>query len=361
MSHQYRANRRNNWKQQLLILPAAALPQALRLRRVPANSSESFNHSVLAHESFTYGETQSLFKTLEEISQRAGISRGAAFEDVLTATVSALAAETKEDEYMAMVERHQDGSPGKRSIDLIAKLFAELINAMTRNDADILGDLFQSAISHQESAQFFTPLSVSTLMSELSIGSEETRTDGGPLIVSDPACGTGRMLVDAARQNPNVELFGQDVDARCVKICSINMGLRNLYGWVVCGNTLTCETRFAYRVAPFFHESPNGRRRGVIRDIPVELTPALTTSLNTATAVRELFEDRESTEPAAVETPANVQPAIMEIPRWISRLEHQLVSDDSGQPVEQDRPPSASTKTEPVSKPDGPTRQKELF
>jgi hypothetical protein len=52
----------------------------------------------LAKEQFVYPETQPLFKKLEQLSQRSGVSRGQAFEDLLTAIVCALAAETKEDE-----------------------------------------------------------------------------------------------------------------------------------------------------------------------------------------------------------------------------------------------------------------------
>ena len=56
----------------------------------------------MAKEQFLYPETQPLFKKLEELSQRSSVSRGQAFEDFLTAMVCALAAETKEAEYMAM-------------------------------------------------------------------------------------------------------------------------------------------------------------------------------------------------------------------------------------------------------------------
>ncbi len=318
----------------------------------------------MAHESFSYGETQPLFRTLEEVSQRAGVSRSAAFEDFLTAATSALAAETMEAEYLTMVERHKNGQPGKRSIDLISKLFAQLVEAMTRNDADILGDLFQAAISHQESGQFLTPESISKLLSELSIGSSEVPDDGSPMLISDPACGTGRMLIDAARQNPNVELFGQDIDARCVKICSINMGLRNLYGWVVCGNTLTCENRFAYRVAPFFHESPNGRRRGVIRDIPVAQTPALVRP-PMQQSPQDLFASEQPAETSKTAASPRELPTIMEIPRWLSRVEHQLhtsPSSDSG-----DREVSAIQPKTPhktignEESPESDSQQKTLF
>ncbi len=275
----------------------------------------------MASESFFYRETQPLFRQLETVSQRSGVSRGLAFEDFLTAGVAALAAETMEEEYLAMVERHRDGEPGNRSIDVMATMFAELVQAMTMTDGDILGDLFQSAVCHQESGQFFTPEPISQLMSQLTIGDDEKGEDGRPLMVSDPACGTGRMLLDAARQNPNVELCGTDIDARCAKISAINLGLRSHYGWIVCGNSLTLENRFAYRIAPFYHESPAGRRRGVIREVPVEQSPLRAPSEQSP---RDMFASTSEKPTGDNDETGMELPHIMEIPRWVLRLEQQL-------------------------------------
>jgi hypothetical protein len=68
----------------------------------------------MGKEQFVYSETQHLFKSLETLRQRSGISRGQAFEDFLTAVVCALAAETMEAPYLAMVERHKKGKAGRR-------------------------------------------------------------------------------------------------------------------------------------------------------------------------------------------------------------------------------------------------------
>ena len=120
----------------------------------------------MAKEQFFYPETQPLFKKLEELSQRSSVSRGQAFEDFLTAMVCALAAETKEVEYMSMIERHKKGKHGQRGIDLMPQMFGELVNAMTRTDADILGDLFQGAVTYGESGQYFSPASIAALPSQ---------------------------------------------------------------------------------------------------------------------------------------------------------------------------------------------------
>jgi hypothetical protein len=107
-----------------------------------------------------YPASESLFKKLEHLSQRSGVSRGVAFEDWLTAMVCALAAETKEAEYLSMIERHKAGKPGKRGCDLMGQMFGELVAAMDKNDADVLGDVFQGAITYGEAGQYFTPEAV---------------------------------------------------------------------------------------------------------------------------------------------------------------------------------------------------------
>ena len=70
-----------------------------------------------------------------------------AFEDWLTAMVIALAAETKEGEYLAMVGRHKNGKSGKRGVDLMGQMFGELVAAMDKTDVDVLGDLFQGSVT----------------------------------------------------------------------------------------------------------------------------------------------------------------------------------------------------------------------
>jgi hypothetical protein len=114
----------------------------------------------MAKENFFHRETPALFKKLEELARRSHMSRGQAFEDWLTAMVCALAAETKEAEYLGVVERHKEGERGKRGVDLIGEMFAELLLAMEKNDGDVLGDLFEGAISYGENGLFLTPDSV---------------------------------------------------------------------------------------------------------------------------------------------------------------------------------------------------------
>jgi len=305
----------------------------------------------LAREQFSHPAAESLFKKLEHLSQRSGVSRGVAFEDWLTAMVCAFAAETKEAEYLAMIERHKAGAAGKRGCDLMGQMFGELVAAMDTSDADILGDLFQGAITYGEAGQYFTPECITKLLAQLSIDPAARPIDGKPILVSDPSCGTGRMLLEAANINPHVELVGQDIDARCVRITSINLGLRGRYGWVVCGNSLSCSATFAYRVGSFYNESPNGLRRGVIRDVPPEQTPVSILTRNVSGQTRGLLADGDT---PAVE---GLSPAIriIEVPQWLARLEPRLAALEEKSPVQTGE---CRAQPEPES---SPRRQQNLF
>ena len=101
---------------------------------------------LVARENFFHPASQSLFKKLEQLSQRSGVSRGVAFEDWLTAMVCALAAETKEGEYLGIIARHKAGKQGHRGADLMGQMFGELVNAMrkTREQHPYKHDLSQS-------------------------------------------------------------------------------------------------------------------------------------------------------------------------------------------------------------------------
>ena len=68
--------------------------------------------------------------------------------------VCALAAETKEAEYLAMLERHKDGKRAKRGVDLMGQMLGGLVDAIEKYDADVLGDLFQGSITYGEAGQY---------------------------------------------------------------------------------------------------------------------------------------------------------------------------------------------------------------
>ena len=191
----------------------------------------------MAKESFTHRETGSLFKHLEEVSHRSSLSRGQAFEDFLHVSVCALGHPQMEDAYLKAIERHKLGPQGRRGVDVLARMFANLVDVMDKTQANILGDLFLGAITYGEKGQFLTPEPICKIMAKMQLPSDPTNLDGRRS-VSDPCCGSGRMLLAAAEIQPNWQFVGQDVDLRCVRMTAINLALRNHYGHVVHGNSL---------------------------------------------------------------------------------------------------------------------------
>jgi hypothetical protein len=197
-------------------------------------------------EQYQHPGSKDLMGLVEKAGQRAGLARGQAFEDFLTVSTCALGTGLMEGEYLATVRKGYDrGTQPNRGIDLFTKAFAELVHAMqdTRERCmDILGDLFVGGISYGENGQFFTPDALTELMCQMTMQTD----DQPPRSVFDPACGSGRMLLSASRRGAK-ELCGQDVDLRCVRMTAINLGLRNLYGTVVWGNTLALEAKRGFR------------------------------------------------------------------------------------------------------------------
>ena len=199
---------------------------------------------------------------LDGVAAKTG-SRGQVFDDFLTMTVAALAGGTMEDEYLATVAKYADGEKGKRPVDRMAAAFGRLVDIMESTREDILGDLFQGASTYGERGQYFTPSPICDLMAQLAAGDEQRFGER----ISDPCCGSGRMHLAMAKLNSNGVFVGQDADLRCVKITAINLGLRNLYGYAIWGNSLRNERKLVY--ATGF----NGK--GVIRKVTEEEMPMI--------------------------------------------------------------------------------------
>lgn len=193
-------------------------------------------------ESFQHRESEQLLNQLEEVSHRSGVSRAQAFEDFLEVSVCALAHPTMEESYLETIKPHLAGQVGKRGVDSLAQAFGLLVSLMEKTRADILGDLFQSAISYGERGQFLTPEPICKMMAQMQLPTEATGIEGRRSVL-DPCCGSGRMLLASADLQPHWHFVGQDVDQRCVKMTAINLALRNAYGHVVWGNTLTVESK----------------------------------------------------------------------------------------------------------------------
>lgn len=194
----------------------------------------------LARIRFLVPESKEVWKHIETASVRSHHNPRKAFEDFLTMTICALSGGRMEEEYLKTVQPYAEGEKGRRAIDAFPEAFSALVEAMEKTRSDILGDIFEGAITFGENGQFFTPEHVCKLMAQVT-------ADGDAKTVYDPCVGSGRNLLAYADINPHATFYGTDVDHRCVKMTAINLAFRNLYGWIVWGNSLTRETHLIYR------------------------------------------------------------------------------------------------------------------
>lgn len=108
---------------------------------------------------------------------------------------------------------------------------------------DGLGDLFMEYLSFGKNGQFFTPQSICDMVAQMQIKEHKNGQT-----VCDPTCGSGRMLLAAAKINRELYFYGSDIDLLCVKMSVLNLALNNLRGEIVWGDPLRLEVYASFKI-----------------------------------------------------------------------------------------------------------------
>ena len=108
---------------------------------------------------------------------------------------------------------------------------------------DALGDLFMELVSHGHNGQYFTPDPVCDMMTQITMPQIK---DGQSVL--DPACGSGRMLLAAAKCNRHARFYGCDIDIVCCKMAVINLLINSLDGEVALMDSLRMEYTKSWKV-----------------------------------------------------------------------------------------------------------------
>lgn len=177
--------------------------------------------------------------------------------------------EGNDDSYLEIVDKYDNTQPkGERAIDLYSAAFGHLQQGMAETDADLLGVIYEElGMDSDHFGQYFTPHRVSGEIAEMSIAADELRDcRDEPYTIADPASGTGRLLIYAAKQIPgeiDAVFYGQDKDLTCAKMTALNLCFFNMDGYAVYGDSLKVEQRKMWQT----RGSPLG---GEIRELDVE-------------------------------------------------------------------------------------------
>lgn len=141
---------------------------------------------------------------------------------------------------------------------LFFELFSCLIKAMneklkTAEWFDIIGYFYEEAVQSsfkaKNSGQFYTPLSVTNLLSELVTDKDEDKKD--IRFAYDPAGGSGRTLLAHHNQKPYDLCFSADLDSTSVKMCVINFILHGVKGSVAHMDSLEMKFYDGFKVNEF--------------------------------------------------------------------------------------------------------------
>jgi len=130
-----------------------------------------------------------------------------------------------------------------KKVDQLTSLIAA-IGDLSEHYCDPLGELFMQAISSGHNGQFFTPEPLCDMMTTMTIGENSKPNQ----TICDPACGSGRMLLSAAKINRDARFYGADLDITCCKMALINMLFNSLHGEIAHMNTLSNLFFTGYKV-----------------------------------------------------------------------------------------------------------------
>jgi type I restriction enzyme M protein len=138
---------------------------------------------------------------------------------------------------------------------------------------DLFGDIFMEHLANKDlRGQCFTPDGAANLCARILMdNATEAATMpcgwfGEKRVANDPACGSGRMLLAAAKymekqHDEYIYVIGEDIDTTCVKQTAINLALHGIYGEVICHDTLKDPDgmRFGYIVNEWIYPDRHGR------------------------------------------------------------------------------------------------------
>ena len=139
----------------------------------------------------------------------------------------------------AALETYQSHPKVQQLITLVT-----IIGDLSEGFCDPLGELYQQAISTGRNGQYWSPEHLCDMMAAMSVGDNSLPGQ----TVADYACGSGRMLLAAAKINRHLKLYGADLDNTCCKMALLNMLFNSLTGEIAHMDSLSNDFYTGYKV-----------------------------------------------------------------------------------------------------------------
>lgn len=168
--------------------------------------------------------------------------------------------EEREKEYLRIINKYS-----KEEQQLFPQILTALVNEYTKSTEpiDILGDIYENLnLIKKDSSQFFTPLEICDLIARVTTTKDDTENtikEKGYIVISDPTCGSGRILYAAYNElldkkvpNNKILLQGDDLDLTCCCMTYIQLSLMGANAVIHHQNTLTMDRYDTFYTVSFF-------------------------------------------------------------------------------------------------------------
>jgi len=181
-------------------------------------------------------------KTLEPLGRKYDLAK--VFNDLLTTSICSFHRtniqsrlqekdETNEALYMETIKPYK-----REDLNAFGEALGILqLNVLDNPYSDVLGEFFMQYITKGQNGQYFTPEPVCEFMARMQM--DNLKDEGNRIL--DPACGSGLMLLSAAKINHCNYFFGADNNSTCAKMAALNFFLNGLNGEVAWMNSLSME------------------------------------------------------------------------------------------------------------------------
>jgi len=215
-------------------------------------------NELTTHEKFKKG--------LSLLGNRLGIEK--AFYTLLELMALAYSNRFMTEDYKERIERQhnilKDNSPKENEVYYeLAQLLNQYINDHKDDPRDLLGRIYMTDVmppsSKNSMGQCFTPDDVCRLMAALS-GSpgDNELNENGFIEVSDPACGSGAMILAylwelhrTGKPYANIVAYLTDIDIHCVWMAYVQLCMYGVPAVVVHGNSIT-DQKWSYWFTPAY-------------------------------------------------------------------------------------------------------------
>lgn len=155
------------------------------------------------------------------------------------------------------ITRKYDETDRKAFLE-ISKNIMTMLSGMIDNFGDHLGELYMEICGNRkEAGQFFTPFSVSKLISEITV--DDSFLDREMVTINEPACGAGGMILAVLEKmtqagfnySERALFVANDIDRNCVNMCYLQLSYAGAAAVVKHQDTITQKTYDAF-ITPAF-------------------------------------------------------------------------------------------------------------